>query len=228
MSKPILRQRFVISLIVAIACLGAAPANALPESASALESQAQAEFAKVGAAVRERLDREAAGDVIGAHIAAQNAQGHRYRFLDIKRAISRLRSPTLASPSVEAPRNPFLPDAAFLASSGSQGRGAARPVGRQEAVLRAEYPFWDMYRPHDVRDRGGIQGADQHPSSQATPAAAAVAGLKDKFSTGVMTPAAGDRAAVATDLPASTSPAMPPREPFLVYRERLAGRDSRE
>jgi hypothetical protein len=227
MSKPILRQRFVISLIVAIACLGAAPANALPESASALESQAQAEFAKVGAAVRERLDREAAGDVIGAHIAAQNAQGFRYRFLDIKRAISRLRSPTLASPSVEAPRNPFLPDAAFLASSGSQGRGAP-PVGRQEAVVRAEYPSWDMYRPHDVRDRGGNQGVDQHPEWQATPAAVAVAGLKDMYSHGVMTPTAGQAAAVATDLPTGRSPAEPPREPFLVYRERLAGRDSRE
>jgi hypothetical protein len=48
------------------------------------------------------------------------------------------------------------------------------------------------------------------------------------YSSGVTKPTAGDRAAVATDLSASTSPGESPREPILVYRERLAGRDSRE
>jgi hypothetical protein len=222
------RQRFVSSLVVAIAFLEAAPADAAPESISALEAQAQAEFAKVGAAVRERLDREAAGDRIGAHIAAQDAQAHRYRFLDVKRAISRLQSPSLASPSVEASRNPFSPDAAFLASSASPILGAPRMIGRQEAVVRAEYPSWDMYRPHEVQDRPGTQGADEHPESRVTPAGAAVGWARDMYSKGVTKPVAGDWAAVPTEPPASNSPGEPPRVPFLVYRERFAGSDSRE
>jgi hypothetical protein len=226
MGKAMVRQRFASSLVVAIAFLEAAPANALPESVSALESQAQAEFAKVGAAVRERLDREAAGDLIGAHIAVQDAQAHRDRFLDIKRAISRLQSPSFASVSVEGSRNPFSPDAAFLASSASPI--APRLIARQEAVVRAEYPSWDMYRPHEVRTPAGTQGADQHPESRETPAAVAVRWDRDMYSSGVTKPAGGDRAAVPTDLPASSSPGEPPREPFLVYRERLAGRDNRD
>jgi hypothetical protein len=228
MGKAMVRQRFVSSLVVAIAFLEAAAANALPESVSALESQAQAEFAKVGAAVRERLDREAAGDVIGAHIAAQDAEAHRYRFLDIKRAISHLQSPSLASPSVEASRNPFSPDAAFLASSASPIRDAPRMIGRQETVVRAEYPSWDMYRPHELQDRARTRGADQHPESPAMPASVALGSARDMYSNGVTKPTAGDRAAAPTDLPASNSPGEPPREPFLVYRERLAGRDNRE
>jgi len=45
---------------------------------------------------------------------------------------------------------------------------------------------------------------------------------------GVTKTTAGDRAVVATDLSVSTSPEEPPREPILVFRERLAGRDRRE
>ena len=228
MGNAIIRQRFVSSLVVAIACLNAALANAAQPSASALEEQAQAEFAKVGTAVRERLDREATGDLIGARIAAQDAQAHRYRYLDIKRAINRERSPSLASPSVEASRNPFLPDASFLAQSASPTRVAPMTVGRQEAVVRVGYPAWDMYRPHEVRTLAGTDGSEQHLESRATAAEVALAGPKDMYSNGVAKPTAGDRGAVATDLSASAPLGEPPREPFLVYREQLVGRDSRE
>jgi len=228
MGKARVQLRFVSSLLMAIACVQAAPASALKESASALESQAKAEFAKVGAAVRERLDREAAGDVIGAHIAAQDAQMHRYRFLDIKRALSRLHSPPLTSSSVEAPRDPFLPDAAFLAAPASSTRGAPGTIDRQAAVVRAEYASWDMYRAHEVRSLAGIQRADEYSESRSTLVGPAMAGPKDMYSNGVTQAAAGDRAAVATDLPASTSPGEMPRQPFLVYRERAADRDSHE
>jgi hypothetical protein len=228
MGKAMVRQRFVSTLVVAIACLDAALANALQPSASALEEQAQTEFAKVGTAVRERLDREAAGDLIGARIAAQDAQAHRYRYLDIKRAISRLRSPSLASPSVEASRNPFLPDAAFLAPSAAPTPVAPLMVRSHEAVVGAGYPAWDMYRPHEMRTQAGTEGAEQHPESRAASAEVVLAGPKDMYSTGVAKPTAGDRGAVAADLPARASPGEPPREPFLVYRERLAGSETRE
>jgi hypothetical protein len=229
MGKAMVQQRFFSTLVVAIACLESAVANALQPSVLALESQAQAEFAKVGTAVRERLDREAAGDLIGARIAAQDAEAHRYRYLDIKRAISRLRSPSLASPSVEAPRKPFLSDASFLASStSSPARGAAMTIGRREAVVRAAYPAWDMYRPHESGDPAGTDGRDSLYESRATPAAAAMGRAGDMYTNGVAKPASGERGAAATELSATASPGESPREPFLVYRERFAASDTRE
>jgi hypothetical protein len=226
------RQRFFSTLVVAIACLDAAATNALPPSASAsasvLDSQAQVEFVKVGAAVRERLEREAAGDSIGARIAAQDADAHRYRYLDIKREISRLHSASVASPSVEALRNPFLPDASFGAPSApSTTRVAPVTGGRQDAVIRVAYPAWDMYRPHESRDPADTDGAEPHPESRAKPAAAPVGWAGNMYSNGVAKPPSSDRDA-AKDLSVNASPGEPPREPFLVYRERPAGSDTRE
>ncbi len=229
MGKAMVRQRFFSTLVVVIACLEAAVANALQPSASALESQAQVEFAKVGAAVRERLDREAAGDAIGARIAEKDADTHRYRFLDIKRELSRLHPPPAASPSVAAPRNPFMPDASFFApSASSTTRVAPVTAGRPGAALRVDYPAWDMYRPHEPRDPAGTDAAERHPASRATPAAAPVEGAGDMYSHGVAKPPSGEAGAAATDGSASASPGEPPREPFLVYRERPAGSGSRE
>jgi hypothetical protein len=229
MGKAMVRQRFFSTLVMAIACLGSAVANALQPSALALESQAQSEFAKVGSAVRERLEREAAGDLIGARIAAQDAEAHRYRYLDIKRELSRLHSPSVASPSVAAPRNPFLPDASFLApSASSPARGAAMTIGRREAAVRVAYPAWDMYRPHESGEPAGTNGRGSLQESRATPAAAPMGRAGDMYTNGIAKPASGDRGAAATDLSATASPGESPREPFLVYRERFAASDTRE
>jgi hypothetical protein len=229
MGQAKVRLRLVSILVLANACLGAAVANPSPSSVSALESQAQAEFAKVGTAVRERLDRDAAGDLIGARIAAQDADAHRYRFLDIKRELRRLHAPSVVPPSVAAPRNPFLPDASFLAPSASfTTRVAPVTAGRQGAVIRVAYPAWDMYRPHESADPGGTDGRDSPQESRATPVAAPMGRAGNMYTNGVAKPASGERGAAATDLPASASPGEPAREPFLVYRERLAGNDTRE
>jgi hypothetical protein len=48
------------------------------------------------------------------------------------------------------------------------------------------------------------------------------------YTKGVAKPASGEWGAAATDLSASASPGEPAREPFLVYRERQAGNDTRE
>jgi len=229
MGKATLRQRFSSTFVVVIACLGAAVANALQPAASALESQAQAEFAKVGTALRERLDRDAAGDLIGARIAARDADAHRYRFLDIKRELRRLHAPSVVSPSVAAPRNPFLPDASFLApSASSTTRVAPATAGRQDAVIRVTYPVWDMYRPHESKDPAGTDGRDSLQESRATPVAAPMGRAGNMYTNGVAKPASAGRGAAATDLSAGASPEEAPREPFLVYRERLAGNDTRE
>ncbi len=225
-----LRQGFFSTLIVAVACLeAAAVAHASPPSAAALESQAQAEFAKVGMALRERFEREAAGDAIGARIAEKDADAHRFRFLDIKRELSRLHPPSVAPPSVAAPRSPFVPDASFFApSASSTTRVAPVTAGRQGAALRVEDPAWDMYRPHEPRDPAGTDAAERHPASRATPAAAPVDGAGDMYSHGVAKPPSGEAGEAATDGSASASPGEPPREPFLVYRERPAASGSRE
>jgi hypothetical protein len=230
MGKAMVPQRSVGALVVAVVCLHAALANALQPSMSALESQAQAEFAKVGAAVRDRLEREAAGDLIGARIAAQDADAHRYRFLDIKRELSRLHAPSVASTSVEAQRNPFLPDASFVSPSTSSAptRGAALTIGRQEAAVRVAYPAWDMYRPHESGDPAGADGRDLLQESRATPAAAPTGRAGDMYTNGVAKPASVERGAAATELSATAAPGESPREPFLVYRERFAASDTRE
>jgi hypothetical protein len=229
MGKAMIRQRSFSTFVVVIACLEAAVANALQPSALALESQAQAEFTKVGGAVRERLEREAAGDLIGARNAAQDADAHRYRFLDIKRELNRLHSPSAESPSVAAPRNPFLPDASFSAPSvSSPARGAAMTIGRQDKVVRAAYPTWDMYRPHESGDPAAADGRDSVQESRATPAAAAMGRAGDMYSNGVAKRKSGELGAAETNLSATGSPGESPREPFLVYRERLAVSGTRE
>jgi len=220
------QQCCLTALVTVIVCLDAAAANAPASPGSALERDAQAEFAKVAAAVRERFEREAAGDLIGARVAAQNADAHRFRYLDIKREISRLAS-SVASPSVEALRNPFSPDASFRApSASSPTRVAPAIAGRQEAGMGVEYRAWDMYRPHESRDLANTDGSEPHRASRATPAAPRVAGARDMYANGVAKRASGDPGELGTE--ATVSPAEPPRTPLVVYRERPVGRDDRE
>ncbi len=228
MDKAMVRQRFSRALLMVIACLGAGLANALQPSAAALESQAQAEFAMAGTAVRERLEREAAGDFVGARIAAQDADAHRYRFLDIQRELSRRHPPSVASLSVEAPRNPFLPDASFWTlSAPSPIRVAPAMAGWPDAGNRVEYPAWAMYRPHEPGDPTGTDGAEQQQEF-AKSAAGPAGRAGDLYSKAISKPTSGEPRAVATDTSASASLGEAPREPYLVYRERLAGGDTRE
>jgi len=222
------RQR-LISTVAAMACLDAAAAHPVLPPAATLEEQATAEFAMAGTAVRERLDREAAGDVIGARVAAQGAQAHRYRFLDIEREIRRQHALSHVSPSVAAARSPFQPDASFWASApSSPTRFAPVGAGRQEVVVRIADPAWDLYRAHDGRDRTSPQGTQAHPDSGTASAEIAVSRVGDMYSSGVATPASGEGRAVAADPSARAALDDPPRAPYLVYRERLAGSDTRE
>ena len=132
MGKAMLRQRFLGAIAVAITCLDAVLATASPPSISVLEQQALAEFSKAGDAVRERLAREAAGDLIGARIAARDGDTHRYRFLDIQRELRRLHSRAAPTPSVAASRSPFSPDPSFLVPSAD---GSAPKPERNEPLM---------------------------------------------------------------------------------------------
>ena len=220
------RRHLFSGLILVIACLDAATATAADPPAATLEAEARAEFAKVGLAVRERLEREAAGDVIGARVAEQNADAHRYRFLDIQRELTRLRLPSRPSPSVEARRDPFVPDASFAASASSGGSAPATGT-RQEAAERVAYPAWDMYRPHELRDGADAETARQHSEARAMPTEAPSRG-GDMYSKGLARPKSSEPDAKASDVSASPLPAEPPREPFLVYRASPASGDPRD
>jgi hypothetical protein len=218
------RHRLVSALVAAVADLGTVMANALPPSASSLEVQAQAEFDKAGSAVHERLEREASGDLIGARVAAQEADAHRYRFLDLKRKLSRLHPQPLASPPVAAPRDPFLPSGSFLAPSAPLASRTIRVTTvDQHEVVRASYPAWDMYRPHLSGEGAETDGRDAPQVMQVPPVATARGRAGDMYTTGFAKPVPADRGAAAQEPEAPGTSGEAPRQPFLVYRERLAG-----
>lgn len=228
MSKEMGRQRLGGTWILAVGLVSAVAAVAQPPAAT-LKDQAQAEFAKAAFAVRQRLEREAAGDLIGARIAMQDADAHRYRFLGFKRELGRLHSASPAPPSVEAGRSPFIPDDSFsLPSVPIATPGTASPADRQEPAKRVAYADWDMYRPHDVRDRAGRDAADHSPGTGASrtelPERAG-----DMYSKGASKPISGDPDEATTErLPDGLSPQEPARAPYLVYREPSGGRDPHE
>jgi hypothetical protein len=223
MGKAMLRQRLVGAIAVAITCLDAVLATASPSSVSALEQQALAEFTKAGAAVRERLAREAAGDLIGASIAARDADTHRYRFLDIQRELGGLRPPSTATLSVAASRNPFSPDPSFVAASTE--RSSPKPERKEPLMDGGSRPAWDMYRPRELPESAVVRHeAGQNVESQ-VPIAAGRAG--DMYSH-ELTPAGADKGAAADDPQGSVASGEVPRAPFLVYRVRAAGGEARE
>ena len=210
-----LRQRFLGAIAVAITCLDAVLATASPPSISVLEQQALAEFSKAGDAVRERLAREAAGDLIGARIAARDGDTHRYRFLDIQRELRRLHSRAAPTPSVAASRSPFSPDFAVFSApvTAAASRRLVTPDRRATETTETEYPLWDMYRPRaprvvatvddSARQNPGPRGADMYRNPRVQ------SPLSEQNGPG------GDRSS-------TLSLREEPSKPFLVYRERIA------
>jgi hypothetical protein len=223
------RQRLFSAWLVALAGFGAMMAHASSPPASSLEQQAEAEFAKAGFAVHARLDREAASDPIGAAIAAHDAQLHRYRYLDLKRELDRLHPQPAASPSVAAPRDPFIPDGSFLADSGtSTTRAVPKPAGSLGEVTRTNYPSWDMYRPRLSMEGAATGSTESSPAMRATPAASAMGRAKDMYTTDSTKRAPSDQRMPSMGPEAPVSAADAPRQPFLVYREQSAGPGTRE
>jgi len=210
------RRGCFIAIVAGSACLGAAhPVGAADRPTEAvLDERLQEEFAKVGIAVRERLDREAAGDLLGATVAAHNADMHRYLYLDIKREIER-RSPLLSSPSVAASRSPFSPDFAVFSApvTAAASRRLVTPDRRATETTETEYPLWDMYRPRvprviatvddSARQNPGPRGADMYRNPRVQ------SPLSEQNGPG------GDRSS-------TLSLREEPSKPFLVYRERIA------
>ena len=166
------RQRLVSAFVAGLAGFGMLSAHALPPPDSSLEQQAIGEFTKAGLAVRERLDREAAGDPLGASIAAHEAELHRYRYLDLKRELNRRHPQPTAFLSVAAPRDPFIPDGSFSADWGTSAtRAVPKSAGGRGEVIRTTYPAWDMYRPRLSMDGAGAGSTESSPAMRTAPVA---------------------------------------------------------
>jgi hypothetical protein len=144
-----IRVRMVTAMVAALAGSGYVLAIASPPTLSTLQSQARTEFTLAGEALRERLQKEADGDLVGARIAAQAAEAHRFRFLDLQRELARRAATLEASPSVAARRDPFAPDSSFLSLSFS-ARNSSSSALRVDEENRARYRPWDMYRVRDT------------------------------------------------------------------------------
>jgi hypothetical protein len=227
MGLTVIQQRRFSALLAAFAGVGMLSAHASPPSISSLEREAQAEFAQAGLAMRERLDRVAAGDLIGARIAAHDVQSHRYRYLDLTREINRLHPQAAAFPSVAAPRDPFMPDGSFLAESAPT---ATQMVAKAADARTAGpgYRSWDMYRPRELGEAAASGDSKSGQVMRATSAATPREEARDLYAADTTRPATSDRRAPADEMPLRTSSGDTPRQPFLVYRERLPGSESRE
>jgi hypothetical protein len=229
MGGRVTRQRLVSAFIAGLAGLGMLSAQALPPQAPSLEQQAEAEFAKAGLAVRERLDREAAGDPLGASIAAHEAELHRYRYLDLKRELTRLHPKSTAFLSVAAPRDPFIPDGSFSADWGTSAtRSVPKTTGGRVEVTRATFPSWDIYRPRLSMEEAGTGGTESSAAMLAAPAPSAMGRAKDMYATDTPKQAPANQLARSAGPEAFIPSADGPRQPFLVYREPSAGPGRRD
>jgi hypothetical protein len=214
------RKALLIAGLIGPAWLGAAvPVGAAVRVPRAvLEQQLREEFAQVGNAVHQRLDREAAGDFVGARIAARSAEQHRYRFLDIKRELDRLPSPGGPSPSVEAVRSPFSPDLPLLAvpvartDPGLWVKADPRATQSPEAL----HPAWDMYRPRAPAVTPKLDDSEEQRVSSDISAPKTIGEhLGDMYRNDrVLRPLAGGEIAASDGSSARDEPI----KPFLVYR----------
>ena len=188
----------------------------------ALEQQAQAEMALVTRSVQERLEHEAAGDLVGARVAADEAENHRYRFLDLKRAIARLSSTARARSPQGVARSPFSPDPSFPQQR-SEVLGAPAFASVEGSVPRSAVSFapWDMYRPREPGRQLPARGAPAGAGAARTISNSPVErGVSDPDSLGgVGAPENRDAAAQKPVNKAGTDEV--PREPLRVYRENI-------
>jgi hypothetical protein len=218
------RKGWLIAGLIGPAWLGAAvhgcAAARVPRAV--LEQQLREEFAQVGNALHQRLDREAAGDLVGARIAARSAEQHRYRFLDIKRELDRLPSPGGPSPSVEAVRSPFSPDLPLVAVPVARTDPGPwlKADPRATQTREASHPAWDMYRPRaPVVPPKLDDSEEQRVSSDISAPKSIGEHLGDMYRNDRVLRPLAEREIAAAD----SSPAPPARDepikPFLVYRD---------
>ena len=206
----------LVGLVMAFTGLSAEAAN----SPASLEELAQTEFAKAGSAIREQLEREAAGDTTGARIAADDAEAHRSRYRQLTHEVNHGHPTAPTSSSVAAPRDPFVPDAiSWSAAEAGPIRLTTTGSRTQDASAAVVHAPWDLYSRHGEPDRPELAGiahgidADERASEER--------GVRrgDLYSTGRI---AGAWGAAPRDSSANDSSRERSNEPFLVDREKAA------
>lgn len=209
-------QRSFLSVAVTFTSLSAAVAN----PSASLEELAQTEFVKAGVAMREQLEREAAGDPSGARLAAEAAELHRNQYRHLMREVSRAGPAVPTSSSVAAPRDPFVPDAtSWRAAEAGPIRVAITGSRPQDGSGTVAHAPWDLYRRHSEPEGSEATGTAQRVAAavRGTDNLAVVRG--DLYSRGRI-------AGVGVQAPreSSTNAASQERsnEPFLVDRQRAA------
>jgi hypothetical protein len=220
-------QLRISALVGILAGIGMFPSLASPPPTPSLEREAAQEFVLAGTALRERLSRETAGDALGARISAHDAQLHRYRYLDLKREIYRLHPHTAASSSVAAPRDPFMPDDSFSAESAPVTTRTASKAAEARAGVPS-YRSWDMYRSRESNGAAGSGGSTSGQVMRATPDATPIEQATGLYAADAVKSPMHDQSAPASQMPLRAPSGDTAQQPFLVYRERLAGSDSRE
>jgi len=238
------RTARVVSQVFALCAVGVASvagAQAKPMGADrtaaqveALEQQLKIEFVATGNATRERLDQAAAGNHGAAQRAARLAEAHRHRFLELKRDIAHLRPPIAAS--IAPARDPFAPDASYLAFAAhadenraltllAQGGSSSGPTTR---------PPWDLYRPHGPssslatsRDRADSTPASVKPQGEAARPWGMYGDAPLSRGTGEIRSSAELASASSTISGAAPQAREPPTQPISVYRDPLASPTSR-
>ena len=209
-------QRGVLSVAAAVTGLSAAVAN----PSASLEDLAQTEFVKAGAAMREQLERQAAGDPSGARLAADDAELHRSQYRHLMRELTRARSAAPISSSVAAPRDPFVPDAtSWSAAEAGPLRVAITGSRTQDGSRTVSHAPWDLYRR-----RGEPEGSESTDTAKRADAAAQgtddrVALRGDLYSTGRI---AGAWVVAPGESSANAASQERSNEPFLVDRHRAA------
>jgi len=218
------RKGWLVAGLIGPAWLGAAVqvSAAVRVPRAVLEQQLREEFAQVGNAVHQRLDREAAGDFVGARIAARSAEQHRYRFLNLKRELDRLPSPGGPSPSVEAVRSPFSPDLPLLAAPVAGTDPGLWVVADPRATQKPEalHPAWDMYRPRAPAVTPKLDDSpEQRASSDISAPKTVGEHLGDMYRNDRVLRPLGEREIAASDSSLAPPGRDEPIRPFLVYRD---------
>jgi len=235
----------LVSQVFALCAVGVASvarAEAKPTGADrtaaqveALEQQLNVEFLAAGNATRERLNEEAAGNHRAAQRAAGLAEAHRHRFLELKRDIAHLTPPI--APSVAPARDPFAPDASYIAfaAHANENRALTIVAEGESSSGATTRPTWDLYRPHAASSSSLTTSRDRAnftpPSVKSQGEAARPWGMYGDAplsrGTGEIRSSTELASASSTISGAAPQARKPPTQPLFVYRDPLTTPTSR-
>ena len=204
---------------------GASPLQSLAE----LKRLTEAESSLIESAVHLRLERESAGDLEGARLAARDAATHRAQFLELARDLERRLSPLPATLSVVGSERTTARASFLRAAAEATHLSAGQAEAGSFQSPRVPFREWDMYRPRalvmppDTHERIEVTQNPDEPAPQSL-----VTGAGDLYSTGHDSASRREIGVASRELSARAESGEAPRTPFLVYRDRPSRDATRE